>query len=195
LVVPVVARHSIFTAVYEPSTRPLIVSGPANRVPFVAFLVAMALGFGLVAGCGNAQKQSVSGGQGGLRFDLGDAEVMNCSASNAGAAGVIDACSGSALVDYAHDVAPVLSRCSGEICHNIVQPSDARWFVGRPADECCGARVLVDPGHPELSYLVDKLRGTNLCQGTRMPLDAPALSAPDIATIEAWICQGAQTPP
>ena len=89
---------------------------------------------------------------------------------------------------------PVFSQCSGEICHNIQTGADIRWFIGRRTAECCGERTLITPGHPEQSYLIDKLRGTHLCAGSRMPLDGPALSAVSVDAITAWICQGATTP-
>jgi len=52
---------------------------------------------------------------------------------------------------------------------------------------------LVEPGHPERSYLVHKLRGTQLeagGMGQPMPLESP-LASDELALIEGWIRQGA----
>ena len=63
-----------------------------------------------------------------------------------------------------------------------------------------GDKMLVVPGKPEASFLLDKLRGTNLtgapderCGTTnqRMPLGLPRLSAGQIAQVENWIRDGA----
>jgi hypothetical protein len=61
-------------------------------------------------------------------------------------------------------------------------------------------KVLVLPGKPEVSFLMDKLRGTGL-EGTpdpacatsnvQMPLGQPALSGSQLAQIEEWIRAGA----
>jgi hypothetical protein len=45
----------------------------------------------------------------------------------------------------------------------------------------------VRPGDPANSYLVMKIKGSLGIQGDRMPRGSQALSAQDIATIEAWI--------
>jgi hypothetical protein len=61
-------------------------------------------------------------------------------------------------------------------------------------------KFLVVPGKPEASFLLDKLRGTNLegvpnpdCGTTneRMPLGQPPLPANKLAQIEEWIRSGA----
>lgn len=59
------------------------------------------------------------------------------------------------------------------------------------AADCSDQRVIVKPGDPSASYLVDKLRGVDLCSGARMPPQGAPLSDADMARIEAWICQGA----
>jgi hypothetical protein len=64
-------------------------------------------------------------------------------------------------------------------------------LVNVAAGECTMGLKYVNPGSVSLSYLMDKLQGTNLCSGSQMPLGAPPLSAANIATIASWICQGA----
>lgn len=59
------------------------------------------------------------------------------------------------------------------------------------ASSQCGDRSLVEPGDPGESYLLDKLRGVDLCDGDAMPLNATSLSKSEITAISTWICQGA----
>ena len=47
----------------------------------------------------------------------------------------------------------------------------------------------IDPGNPDGSYLLRKVRGTG--DGKQMPLDRPPLSADQIALIVAWVEAGA----
>lgn len=88
-------------------------------------------------------------------------------------------------VSFQRDVARLVG-CTGEICH-------ARWtydsLVNQSSSMCCDHRSLVAPGHPSTSHLVQALRGTSPCV-PRMPLGGE-LSESDIATVIAWVCQGA----
>jgi hypothetical protein len=95
---------------------------------------------------------------------------------------------------FSQDVAPIFDGCSGEVCHFFGSGAIANQ-VGVAADECCNEIRIIDPGHPERSYLVDKLQGRNLCFGSRMPLDQPPLYPDDIQVVVDWICQGAGTTP
>jgi hypothetical protein len=63
-------------------------------------------------------------------------------------------------------------------------------LVNVPADEC-GSRLLVKPGAPAASYLMDKLLGANLCMGSQMPKAGTSLPSQQIDAIRSWICQGA----
>ena len=102
------------------------------------------------------------------------------------------ACLSSATVSFKTDVAPLIGHCSGEACHGLGRfltwPYQA--LVNMPAD-CNDGRVIVKPGDPGGSYLVEKLLGTAMCRGERMPLRGTPLPDASMATIEAWICQGA----
>jgi hypothetical protein len=51
--------------------------------------------------------------------------------------------------------------------------------------------MLVKPGAPASSYLMDKLLGANLCMGSQMPKAGQSLPSTQIDTIRNWICQGA----
>jgi hypothetical protein len=103
-------------------------------------------------------------------------------------------------VSFATDIEPVLvDDCTGVGCHGFPVSAaglDLRLgnahgnLVGVPSTQC-NDRLLVAPGQPGASYLMDKLLGINLCFGTAMPKAAPSLSAAQIAAISEWICRGA----
>jgi hypothetical protein len=92
-------------------------------------------------------------------------------------------------------------RCSGQpgLCHNgqfepnLSTPALAfEYLVARPAIEKPTLR-RVDPGDPDLSVLIDKLRGRDVT--TQMPLGAEPLDEEEIAELEAWIDDGARRRP
>ena len=88
-------------------------------------------------------------------------------------------------VRFQTDVLPVFLGCSGELCH-------APWAYGTTVNvrsiECCDQRKIVDPGNPSGSYLVQKIRGIDLCGNSSKMGDVP----PDVVrSIEDWICVGA----
>ena len=102
-------------------------------------------------------------------------------------------------VRFARDLEPVLdANCTNGGCHglrNAQEGLDLRTGVSWSAlvdvpSEQCADRLLVEPGDPDASYLVDKLANRNLCSGTRMPKVAP-LSDADIQLISDWISAGA----
>lgn len=105
-----------------------------------------------------------------------------------------------AVVSFAATIEPLLdAECSAMGCHGspVAQEGlDLRAghsyadLVGVESDQCDG-RLLVAPGEPGSSYLVDKLRGVDLCSGTQMPKAGQSLAEEDIVAIEAWICHGA----
>jgi hypothetical protein len=66
-------------------------------------------------------------------------------------------------------------------------------LVNVNAEQCGTTNPIkyVNPGSPATSYLIDKLLGTNLCNGVRMPRNANPLPTDEITTIQNWICQGA----
>ncbi len=85
-------------------------------------------------------------------------------------------------VSYQRDVAP-LTRCTGEACH---VPWSYATLVDKPSTACCDKRLIVDPGHPSTSHLVQAVSDVDSCVGRMGQLEAPA-----IAVIVAWICEGA----
>ncbi len=85
-------------------------------------------------------------------------------------------------------VTSILSNCTGEICHGV-PTRDA--MVDLPAYECCDGRFLVQPGNAAQSYLLDKVGGHDICEGAQMPFQGTPLSAADMLTLTAWVCEGA----
>jgi hypothetical protein len=94
--------------------------------------------------------------------------------------------------------------CSRDTCHVGPQsdhtlsllPSEAHLnLVGVQPDNVTARRagkLRVDPGNPDNSFLLDKLRGTlDPDEGERMPRGLAKTSGREIALIEAWIAAGA----
>lgn len=88
-----------------------------------------------------------------------------------------------------------LPRCATSGCHAGANPGgsldleshgpDTR-LVGMPASEC-GGQVLVRPGDPDGSYLMNKLTSREPACGEAMPGMADSLADDDIACVAAWI--------
>ncbi|WP_438039698.1 c-type cytochrome domain-containing protein [Sorangium sp. So ce128] len=100
------------------------------------------------------------------------------------------------------DVRPILTtNCAG--CHGNAGPAAAGLdlranaahgeLVDGDSTECAG-KMLVVPGKPSESYIINKVRGTGLCgDDTRMPPPASGMALPEasIKKINDWICAGA----
>jgi len=96
------------------------------------------------------------------------------------------------------------SSCAISNCHNSTFASgtlvlDAEHaydqLVGVPPaiDAAAQAGMLrVDPGHPENSFLLSKLEGPSVGQGSRMPLAGLPLTPGEIQLVRDWIAAGAQ---
>jgi OmcA/MtrC family decaheme c-type cytochrome len=96
--------------------------------------------------------------------------------------------------------AVLVPRCASAACHSGSPPvafpqldADAAYgaMVGVPSGQA--SMAIVDPGAPERSYLLYKLRGDAASaggSGAAMPTDG-LLDADDVAAIEAWIANGA----
>ena len=102
-------------------------------------------------------------------------------------------CNASPVVSFRTDVVPLISHCSGDSCHGALQlPSwPYQALINVPATDCTDGRVIVKPGDPSHSYLVQKLAGVQMCSGERMPRLGTPLSDASMKKIEDWICQGA----
>ena len=150
----------------------------------------------LMLACGNAPRgQGAPHSDGGLMLNLPDASA-SCAGASAGAqdAGqpAISTCVPQRHRNFVTDVQPLFASCSGEVCHEFTA-SGLKASIGVAALECCTETPLIAPGFPERSYLLDKVRGTPLCGGLRMPIDKPPLGDDEIQAISDWICEGAPT--
>jgi hypothetical protein len=103
-------------------------------------------------------------------------------------------------VSFKNDVLPVLtSNCV--VCHQgssppgnlSLEPANAyNDLVNAPSIQ--SSLMLVDPGAPDKSYLINKLNGTQTDvggSGVQMPYGAPPLSQAQIDTISQWISENA----
>jgi hypothetical protein len=98
-------------------------------------------------------------------------------------AGADPVCAGMTTpVSFQRDVAQLVG-CSGEVCH---QPWSYATLSGHASTTCCDHRPLVLPGWPSESHLYQAITGVDSCVG-RMG----ALSDAQVATVAAWICEGA----
>jgi hypothetical protein len=100
---------------------------------------------------------------------------------------------------YAADIEPIfVAQCTNMGCHRPPAPSEnldltagnGHGELVDVASEQCAQRLLVSPGKPGDSYLLDKLLGQSLCFGSQMPKASP-LPAADIQAVADWICTGA----
>jgi hypothetical protein len=103
---------------------------------------------------------------------------------------------------FAKDIAPIFASCA--LCHHpgngtlvdLTKPFDPMNGIISRANSWTMAphKLLVDPGHPETSFLIDKVERTDLdphIEGNPMPWNIPALDATQIMTIRDWITAGA----
>jgi hypothetical protein len=105
-------------------------------------------------------------------------------------------------LSHAADIQPIWDDTCLTMCHaaggtavTILDLSGDAYdnIVGAPSTQVVGMN-LVEPGDSANSYLVHKLRGTQVGAGglgAAMPSGSPALPEATIAMIEAWIDAGA----
>lgn len=126
----------------------------------------------LLAGCGSVKSPTEPAEEPGgtaLPFSRIQAEVFTPSCAKSGCHAASSGAGGLVLE---------AGRSYGEI-------------VGRPATER-PSLALIEPGAPERSYLIKKLRGDPDITGDRMPLDRPGgLPQEQIDGIIAWVRAGA----
>jgi hypothetical protein len=102
---------------------------------------------------------------------------------------------------YSADVHPIFNQagCAGTSCHGGARPAEDldlstatvgyAELVNVPSLQCT-SKLLVKPGDIENSYLMNKLLGTGMCFGSRMPKSF-SLSPADLDIVRAWIGSGA----
>lgn len=107
---------------------------------------------------------------------------------------------GAAPVSFSAHIQPIFSsNCLGVGCHAGIAPKadlnlseGQSWseIVNVPAFQCAN-KMIVSPGAVDASYLINKLTGVDMCLGSQMPKNDPALASNQIGLISDWICQGA----
>jgi hypothetical protein len=111
------------------------------------------------------------------------------------------ACDASVSPSFKGDIEPILNAsCTGAACHGGARPKEGlrleagsayAAMVGVATNQCSGNRVLVDPGSPSTSYVMQKLLNIDICTGTQMPKAGQLLAPGELDLISAWICDGA----
>ncbi|TWU06654.1 Planctomycete cytochrome C [Symmachiella macrocystis] len=95
-------------------------------------------------------------------------------------------------IDFARDVRPIFAEhcmaCHGEKVQEAEFSVDTKQLFLRGGD----SGKVIEPGNSDDSLLLARIIGDE--QGDRMPLDADRLTAAQVATIRAWIDQGADWP-
>ena len=150
-----------------------------------------AIGAWFVLSCSSASPKPAPANDGGLNLNVPPETCPDAGALIAPDAG---ACMPLKARNFTRDIVPLFNGCAGEVCHSFNAGQIAEQ-VGVPADECCNQLQMIEPGHPERSYVLRKLLGRNLCAGAQMPLERPAFNADDLQAVSDWICQGAGTAP
>lgn len=107
---------------------------------------------------------------------------------------------GGPTVSFASDVQPIFTaNCALAGCHSaasaqqglILQAGQALASIVNVASRERPDLDRIEPGDPDRSYLVMKIRGDSGIVGGQMPLGRTPLSAAQIATIVTWVQEGA----
>ena len=122
--------------------------------------------------------------------DVPDASGSDGSGSDAS---IMINCNTTPTMSFRTDIVPLIGHCSGEACHGLgtLMTWPYQALINVAAADCTDGRVIVKPGDPANSYLVQKLAGVQMCSGVRMPRLGTPLSDASMQKIEDWICQGA----
>lgn len=110
-----------------------------------------------------------------------------------------DVAEAKSTVSFSKTIEPLLDvTCAVAKCHVPINPMEElilqkdlayHFLVNIKSLEATNLRI-VDPGNPEGSYLLHKLRGTHIeagGMGERMPFDLPPLTDDQIGMIATWI--------
>ena len=110
-------------------------------------------------------------------------------------------CSCGAPVSFSTQLQPLMTaECANTGCHSGNQAkAGLNLAVGRAYAEMvnvastaagCSGRLLVVPGAVDQSYLVNKLTGIGMCNGSAMPKSG-GLAPAQVDLFRSWICNGA----
>jgi hypothetical protein len=101
---------------------------------------------------------------------------------------------------FARDVYPLFQSMGCPSCHqgsappaglNLSSQSTAYAALVNVAASQCTSRKRVVPGSPGTSYVINKLTGSGMCSGQRMPRGRTPLTSTQIDLVRAWIGGGA----
>jgi hypothetical protein len=106
-----------------------------------------------------------------------------------------------AAASFSAQIQPIFSAsCTSAGCHrrpgmvaadlDLGAGNAHAALVGVSSTQCDPTRLLVDPGDPDASYLIDKILGVDLGFGTRMP-KMGSLTPAEIQLITDWVAEGA----
>ncbi|HWE30785.1 MAG TPA: hypothetical protein VHB97_22410 [Polyangia bacterium] len=128
------------------------------------------------------------------------AVVAACGGSGTGGTG------GNGATSFNTDVKPILTN-GGCLGHHMTPAWDGvnalasnaaivNYLTTTKVGECNGGPSFVAPGNSAASYIVQKLSATfdascGTHTGSQMPLGGAPLAASEIATVRAWIDEGA----
>lgn len=139
-------------------------------------------------------------------FDLDGNGTVTISELVAAVEASLDGCPGAPLDATLANIQRMIftPRCSISSCHDSVFKSGNLVLEeGESYDQLVGVEpdilsareagfFRVDPENPENSFLVVKIEGPPLGEGSRMPLTGRLLTADEVQLIRNWIAQGAQ---
>lgn len=89
---------------------------------------------------------------------------------------------------FSRDVRPILEAYNCTSCHSTWMNHDGLVGVNSTRGGCSG-QPRVAPGNPDGSTLIRHVSGTSC--GRRMPTSGAGLTAAEIATLRAWVSEGA----
>jgi hypothetical protein len=93
--------------------------------------------------------------------------------------------------DMCHGL-PAFDQSNGNLSTGMDKDSTYNALVGKKStSSMCANRILVDPGKPETSLLLQKVMPNPPC-GLRMPNGGAPLTDPQIEMIRSWIAAGAK---
>lgn len=209
---------------YHTSASPTAVCGDLNgdgKVDIPDISIALRIAVGLI----NPTPAMIQSGDvnGDGKVNVLDALLLLKAAVGLAPAGSLKCATPVPTISYANDIQPIWENgnCTLSACHgpSFTKPADQpevlvagqsyQNIVNVPAVEA-PSLMLVNPGHPESSYLLDKVKGiqmqfgmpdpaagTNdqmpqLCDPTVPdPQEGGCLTSDQINKIQAWIAEGA----
>lgn len=198
----------IYLAIQPPGAAEIFLltpAGPATLARATPFLANRSLGAGPVSLLDLPALPSVQAGTYGLFGLLVPAGADPRDPANAlGGVASTQVTVVVGTVSFARDVQPIFTRnCAFSGCHArpfeqeglVLQAGEARTKTVRVPSTEMPSLFRVAPGDPDNSYLVRKLRGSDI-SGRQMPFgcnpaEGTCLSPADLALIVAWIRDGA----